>query len=63
MDALREHLCEDLRQHSPAERLRRALDLMRLGLAMQRQTLRRRYPDETEAEIDARFAAWQRARD
>jgi hypothetical protein len=39
-------------------RLRLAFDLFAAGEALTRQRLRRRFPHETEAEIEARVAAW-----
>lgn len=41
-----------------ADRLRTALDLHDFGLRMQRQLLRRMYPDASEAEIDDRMRSW-----
>lgn len=41
-----------------ARRLRLAFDLFEAGVAMHRQTLRRRYPDADDAEIDRRLDAW-----
>lgn len=41
-----------------AARLRLALDLFEAGEQMMRLTLRRRHPDENEAEIESRLAAW-----
>jgi len=41
-----------------ARRLRLALDLFDAGLAMHRQTLRRRHPDADDAEIERRISAW-----
>lgn len=34
------------------------LQLFELGVAMQRQNLRRRHPDATEAELDALLQRW-----
>ena len=34
--------------------------LMEAGIALMRQNIRRRHPEETEAEIDARLHAWLR---
>lgn len=39
-------------------RLRVAFDLFVAGEQMMRLNLRRRYPQESEAEIEARFGAW-----
>jgi hypothetical protein len=41
-----------------AEKLLQALDLMATGIALQRENLRRRHPEETDAEIDARLQRW-----
>lgn len=41
-----------------AEKLRQALDLMATGIALQRANLRRRYPEESDADIDARLQRW-----
>lgn len=43
---------------TPAEKLRVALDLMEAGIALMRQNLRRRYPTESQQEIDQRLQAW-----
>lgn len=47
---------------SPAEKLRVALDLCEAGIEIMRQTLRRRHPGETDAEIAARLRAWLQTR-
>ena len=41
-----------------AERLRTTLELCDAGIAMQRQTLRRRFPDKTEREIAQLLNQW-----
>ena len=41
-----------------AHKLRLAFDLFDAGLDMMRQTLRRRYPDESDAEIERRVDRW-----
>jgi hypothetical protein len=41
-----------------ARRLRLALELFDAGEDMMRQTLRRRFPDATDAEIQARLDRW-----
>lgn len=52
-----------LRVDSPeARRLRLALDMFSTGVAMMRATLGRRYPQATEAEIEARLSAWLQQR-
>jgi hypothetical protein len=41
-----------------ADRLRLALDLFAAGEAMMRQTLRRRRPEASDAEIEAALTTW-----
>lgn len=41
-----------------ARRLRLAFDLFDAGVDMMRQSLRRRFPDATDAEIQRRIDAW-----
>lgn len=43
---------------SVAARFRAALELMETGMALQRQNIRRRHPDASEAEIDRLFDEW-----
>jgi hypothetical protein len=45
-----------------AARLRTALDLQRTGIAMMKQSLRRRFPDDNEQEIGQRLTSWLRDR-
>jgi hypothetical protein len=47
---------------TPAARLRIALDLCDLGIALMRQNLRRRHPGESAVEIERRLRAWLRDR-
>lgn len=47
---------------APALRLRLALDLFTAGEEMMRQVLRRRQPDLSDADIEARLVAWLRER-
>jgi hypothetical protein len=42
-----------------SERFVEAARLMDEGFAIMRANLRRKYPDESEAEIDARLEAWK----
>lgn len=42
----------------PAERLRQALALMAQGIAIKRTSLRRRFPGESETEIEVRLLRW-----
>lgn len=39
-----------------------ALDLHEVGVAIMRQNLRRRHPDEDEAQVEQRLHAWIRHR-
>jgi hypothetical protein len=41
-----------------AKKLRLALDLFDAGVDMMRQTLRRRFPEASDAEIERRIDAW-----
>lgn len=41
-----------------AARLRQALEMHEFGLEMMRQNLRRRFPEESPEQIEARFLAW-----
>lgn len=43
---------------SLADRFRTTLDLHTAGVQMMRLKLRRMHPDESEAQIQARLAAW-----
>lgn len=45
-----------------AQRLRAALDMYEFGERMYRNTLRRRDPAATSAQIDQRVRAWQQER-
>lgn len=45
-----------------AARLRTALELQRTGIEMMRQSLRRRFPDESESQISLRLTSWLRTR-
>lgn len=45
-----------------ATRLKTALELQRTGVAMMRQTLRRRFPSDSDVEIGHRLSAWLQAR-
>jgi hypothetical protein len=52
----------DAARERVAQRLRVALALHDDGIDMMRQNLRRRHPNESDAEIDARLRAWLRHR-
>lgn len=43
---------------SPREKLLQALAMYDEGVAMQRLALRRRFPEHSEPEVDAKLAAW-----
>lgn len=58
MDALQAHDREEAGQLTPAEKLQQALELMRTGISVKRQTLSRQYPDVDDAEIERRLAEW-----
>ena len=58
MDRLRQDDIERVRRTPLAERLRQALDAMQTGIELKRATLRRRHPEESEAEIEARLREW-----
>ena len=49
-------------QRAVAERMRQAFDLHDAGVSMMRARLRREYPDENDAAIDARLRVWLHAR-
>lgn len=46
----------------PERRMGVALELFDAAVEIKRQNLKRRYPTETEAQIDARLRAWVRHR-
>ena len=43
---------------TPGERFLLASEMADFGIALMRQNLRKRFPDETEAQIDARLGKW-----
>jgi hypothetical protein len=47
---------------SPAEKLRAALELHEVGVAVMRQNLRRRHPDATQSRIEQLLSAWLHTR-
>ena len=61
MDALRKDDLERARSTAPGEKLRQALELMQLGIELQRRRLRAADPSASEVEIDARLLAWMSA--
>lgn len=58
VDPLKADDIAQARRTPPAEKLRQALDMMTMGIELQRANLRRRYPDESDAEIQARLQRW-----
>ncbi len=61
MDALREDDVERARTTPPGDKLRQALELMKLGIELQRRKLRAADPAGSEEEIDAPLLAWMSA--
>ena len=61
MDALRKDDLERARRTAPGEKLRQALELMQLGIDLQRRRLRAADPTASEQEIAARLLAWMSA--
>lgn len=47
---------------SPADKLRAALELHEVGVALMRQNLRSRHPDESDEMIDQRLTQWLHTR-
>lgn len=47
---------------SPAEKLRAALELHEVGVAIMRQNLRRRHPEASESRIEELLTSWLRTR-
>jgi hypothetical protein len=58
VDPLRADDLELARATPPAEKLRQALEMMRAGFALKRAGLRTRFPEATEAEVDAMLRRW-----
>lgn len=58
MDALRADDLEMASTTPPDEKLRQALAMMEAGFALYRAGLRARFPDATDAELDAMFVRW-----
>jgi hypothetical protein len=52
---------EDMRRLTPSEKATAALAMMRDGLLLKRDQLRRRQPEATEAELDAALEQWMAA--
>jgi hypothetical protein len=55
-------MVRDPRTDDPAAKLRLALDLFDSGVALMRETLRRRWPDASDPTVEAAIAAWLRQR-
>ena len=58
MDALAVNDLELSRALAPEEKLAQALEMMSIGFALKRASLRQRFPSLTESELDELFAAW-----
>ena len=60
MERMRAAEIAQAREMRPAEKFRQALEMMAWGIAIQRANFRRRHPEESDAEIDARLQRWLR---
>lgn len=58
MDVLEASDVELARRTPPEEKLAQALDLMAVGLRLERQRLRREHPEASEAELERLYLAW-----
>jgi len=58
MDALRRDDIERARRATPEARARQAFEMMRTGIRLRRGALRARFPEDSEAQIDARLRRW-----
>lgn len=58
MDRLRRHDLETARNTEPSEKARQALEAMRLGIELKEASLRARFPEADDAEIDRLLRAW-----
>jgi hypothetical protein len=61
VDALRKDDVKRARSTPPGQKLRQALELMQLGIDLQRRRLRAAAPDVSDEEVDARLLAWMSA--
>ena len=61
MDALRRDDLQDARDTAPGVKLQQALELMELGIAMQRRKLRAADAAASDEEIEARLLDWMSA--
>lgn len=48
--------------NAAVERLRLAIEMADAGIALMRQNLKRRFPNESDEQIDRRLSAWLRER-
>jgi Rv0078B-related antitoxin len=58
MDPLRKDDLDRARRTPIEERARQTLEMMAMGIRLQRMALRRRFPEATEDEIERRMRAW-----
>lgn len=58
VDPLRAHDLDVARLTPPSEKARQALEAMRFGIELKWVSLRTRFPDATEDEIDQMLRAW-----
>ena len=58
MDTLRKDDLERARRTPIEERARQTLEMMAMGIRLQRITLRRRFPEASEDELERRMRAW-----
>jgi Rv0078B-related antitoxin len=58
MDPLRQDDLARARTTPVEERARQALEMMDLGIRLQRASLRARFPEANEAEIERRLRQW-----
>jgi hypothetical protein len=58
VDPLRQNDLERARETSAETKAAQALECMRLGIQLKRESLQRRFPDEDESAIEARLLRW-----
>jgi hypothetical protein len=58
VDPLRRDDIERARRTPPDERTRQALEAMRTGIRLKQMALRARFPEESEAQLEARLRRW-----
>lgn len=61
MDALRKDDLDIARRTPEGQKLRQALELMELGIELQRRKLRASHPDAPDSVIEERLFAWMSA--